>query len=245
MSNDIILSGNEETLKPIITAIIALKQMLDGKDIGQFIGQPIEETVRASPHTTRLIITFYSVQNPPWKSIFPGKRLIRATYKVPDVDKRKMTWRNIKAACGGDNGYMWGRFLTTIGLSNGRQIQAYGATEQDAEERARAFLTLSKADLVTISTTEQKKEGRRATDQFLYKEPTRIYPAYFNIINSQRIVKESLKLLNKESNQKRKSTLSGDFMEYGSGKIDLWRSKEPSESKIMIQRALRPLTDDD
>ncbi|QSJ17687.1 hypothetical protein JYQ62_02070 [Nostoc sp. UHCC 0702] len=245
MSDDIILSGNEETLKPIITALIALKQMLDGKDIGQFIGQPIEEAVRASPHTTRLIITFYSVQNPPWKSISSEKRLIRATYKVPDVDKRKMTWQTIKAACGGDNGYMWGRFLTTIGLSNGRQIQAYGATEPDAEERAKALLSLSKADLVSCSTTEQKKEGRRAADQFLYKEPTRIYPAYFNIINSQRIVKESLKLLEKKGNQKRKSTLSGDFIEYGSGKVDLWKSNAPPDAKTMIQRALRPLTDDD
>lgn len=65
MSNDIILSGNEETLKPIITAIIALRQMLEDKDIGQFVGQPIEESVRASPHTIRLVLTFYSINSPP------------------------------------------------------------------------------------------------------------------------------------------------------------------------------------
>lgn len=245
MTTEIFLSGNEETLKPIITMMIAMHEMLENKDIGQFVGEPIEDVARANPHTVRLTVIYYSVKRPPWKSNVAGKKLIRATYNVPDVDRKKMDWKTIKTVCGGDNGYMWGRYVCTIKLDNTRQIQTYGATDKEAEERARALLTLSKADLISISVSEQKNEGRKAKDQWLHKDATRIYPAFFSIVNSQRIVKESNKALTKERDTRKRAKLSGDYIEYGSGRIPLWVDKEPSIAKAMIQRALQPIDNDD
>ncbi|GAA6621579.1 hypothetical protein [Scytonema sp. NUACC26] len=239
------LSGNEETLKPIITMLVSIHQMIEDKDIGQFLGEPIEDHARVTPHTLKLTLIYYSVNEPPWKSDKPGKKLIKATYNIPDVDKRKMNWKNIKETAGGKNGYMWGRFVCTISLSNGRQIQAYGATEKEAEEQARAFLTLSKAKLAGISISDQKNEGAKAKGTGLYKEPTRIYPAFFSIINSQRILHEQNKALKREKSTRRRSKLSGNYIEYGSGRIPLWVSKEPSVAKVMIQRALQPISNDD
>jgi hypothetical protein len=67
----------------------------------------------------------------------------------------------------------------------------------------------------------------------MHKESTRVYPAYFNVINSNKITKESAKALT----GKRRSKLSGDYEEYGSGRIHLWQDKEPSTAKAMIEKA--------
>jgi hypothetical protein len=234
MPQDFILSGSEEALKPIITMLIAMNQLLENKDIGQFLGESIEEYARANPHNIKLQIVFYSVKSPPWRSEDLSKKLHKATYQIPDIDKRKITWSNIKTACGGKDGYMWGRFRATANLDNGRQMQVYGGTEKDAETRLKELLALSKAKILTLTVAEEKKEGRRAADQYMYKPSVRMYPAFFSIINSKKIIKKSNKQL---LDGKRRSKLSGDYVEYGSGKIQLWVEKEPSTAKQMINSA--------
>ncbi|RAM49477.1 MAG: hypothetical protein C6Y22_22240 [Hapalosiphonaceae cyanobacterium JJU2] len=241
MTREIILSGREEHLKPVITLLLGLYQILEDRDIGQFVGESIENAVRASPHTIRLTVTFYSVQNPPWRTEDPKKRLVRAVYNIPDVKRSNCDWKTIKNACGGNNGYMWGRFKATANLSNGRQMQVNGATEKDAEERLKQLAELGDFKLTSLSITEEKKEGRRAVDQWMYKESTRVYPAYFSIINSKKIIKESGLQL---KDGKRRSKLSGDYVDYGSGRIHLWMNKEPSTAKAMIQKAFTVPPDD-
>lgn len=244
MSTEIILSGNEETLKPIITQMIAMKQMLEDRDIGQFMGYPIEDYVRRVPPTIKLNIVWFSVKQPPFTQKNARGKLIRVNYNIPDCKKSLMKWKLIKEACGGKNGFLWGRFRTTANLSNGRQMQVYGASEQESREQLIKLVALSTAEIVTITTAEEKREGRRAKDKWMYKESTRVYPAFFSITNTQKIINASNRNLLtskpgeiREGTQKRKALLSGDYMQYGSTRIPLWVAKEPSTANRLIAAA--------
>jgi hypothetical protein len=173
-----------------------------------------------------------------------GKRYVRSHCAIPDVKRSALTWDTIKLACGGENGYMWGRFLCTANLSNRRQIQVYGASGAEAEERLKAFVALSTATITSLSISEQKKEGKRATGLLLYKEPTRIYPAYFAILNSQKIAIESK--LEREQRDNRDGrvtpTLGGTFLRTRTQKIPLWGPSEPPDAKAQIREALKVRT---
>ncbi len=185
---EIILRGTEETLKPIITLLIGIAQLLEAKDIGQFVGEPLIENVSAMPHTSKLKLILCNARQPPFTAPVGG-RLIKAEYQIPDINPQKITWQGVKDACGGANGFMWGNWLATSRLDNGRQMHAYGATAIEADNMLERMLTLTTAKSLTRSSTELKKVGRRAKGQGLYREPTRIYPLYFHVINTKRIQK--------------------------------------------------------
>jgi hypothetical protein len=119
---EIILSGNEETLKPIITMCMALAQFFNDRDIGQFVGSPLEDNARAHPHSLRMKLIWYSKKSPPYTNSM-GIRMIKAEYQIPDVNHSSIDWNILKQAMGGSDGYMWGRFVATVKLDNGRQMQ--------------------------------------------------------------------------------------------------------------------------
>lgn len=180
----IILAGPEEALKPVIVQTLSNFQLMENKDIGTFVGSPIDDYLRAKPQSIRLVIQFFNVPSPPWTP--PGdQRLVSATYAIPDVDPVKIDWEKIKIACGHPNGYLWGRWRATGLLNNGRQMQVMGATKDEAEDRLKALLALSKAELLKKpSITEDR--GEDETGSFL-KQPTRVYPAYFTIMNQYKV----------------------------------------------------------
>lgn len=134
MTKEIFLSGSEELLKPVITMLLGINQLLDGKDIGQFVGEPIEENVRALPHTLRMKLIWYAKKEPPYTAAM-GMKLVKAEAQIPDVDPKKLDWATIKQIMGGDNGYLWGRYVATVNLDNGRQMQCYGSTAKEADEQ--------------------------------------------------------------------------------------------------------------
>lgn len=246
MTTDFYLSGSEEELKGAISLLIAINKMLDDRDIGQFVGEPIEEHTRALPHSVRLRVIYYSVKVPPWKGE-NGKKLVQATYNIPDVARAKADWTIIKTAMGGANGYDWGRFRATANLDNGRQMQVYGSTKQNAEERLKALAELSTAKILTLTIAEEEKVGVRATDKWLYKADTRMYPAFFVLVNSKKIIKESNKQLISDNavSTKKRSRLEAQYEEYGTRRIPLWTDTEPSYAKPTIQKALSVSADDD
>lgn len=180
----IILAGPEEALKPVIVQTLTNYQMMESKDIGTFVGAPIDEILRAKPRTISLQIQFFSNQTPPWVKR-GNDRLVCATCSVPDIDPAKLDWEKIKLACGGANGYLYGRYRVTGLLDNGRQMAVYAATAAEAEDRMRALLTLSKAELLKKPTiTEDRTEDTTGT---YLKQPVKIYPAYFTILNQYQI----------------------------------------------------------
>jgi hypothetical protein len=234
---DIILSGTEETLKPIITALIGVYQLLEDKDIGQFVGEPLIENVRATPHTSRLKLILSNVKHPPLKAPIGG-RLIMPEYQVPNINPRKINWQVIKDVCGGKNGFMWGSFLATANLDIGRQMQAYGASAKDADNMLNRMLSLTTGKVVTRGITELKKEGMRAKGKGMYRENARVYPIYCIVINSKRIEKIEKKANNEEKNSKKRSKLRGNYIEKGTGRIPLYTDKEPTFFTENMRKAL-------
>ncbi|MBD1899261.1 hypothetical protein NDI44_08655 [Trichocoleus sp. DQ-A3] len=224
----IVLKGRTQLLKPVITEILAIHQLVESLDMGQFVGYPWEEFVKLKRQTPLCLdIVWYSVPVPPWKKRNKSDRFVRASYAVPDIKRSALDWEQIKTAAGGKNGYSWGRFRATANLSNGGQMQVHGGSENEAEERLKALLSLSTAEIVTLSTTEEKKEGRRAVDKKLYKETTRVFPAYFTVTNREKVITES-----------NLSTLEGDFHET-QGKINLWTEEAPPNLREIIAEVLR------
>ncbi|NEU76950.1 hypothetical protein PI95_031755 [Hassallia byssoidea VB512170] len=237
MADEIILSGSEETLKPIISLLIGVHQLLENRDIGDIVGMPLEEFVRAQPHTIKLTIFWYPNKTPPF-SAGHSEKLVRPYCNIPDVDKKKLDWGIIKQAAGGTNGYSWGRFRATANLDNGRQMKIHASTEEEASKMLKNLAELSTAKILTLSITEEKKEGRREQYQTLFKETTKVYPAYFVVINSEKILVESERQrTQKISNLK--STTKADFKRKRTQKIFLWVDKEPELTKEIIREALQ------
>lgn len=180
----IILAGPQEALKPIIVQTLTNYQMMEDKDIGSFVGTPIDEYLRAKPRTISLQIQLFSNKTPPWMKQ-GTERLVSASYSVPDIDPTKLDWERIKLACGGANGYLYGRYRVTGFLDNGRQMAIYASTADEAEDRMKALLLLSKAKLLKKPTiTEDRTED--ITGSYL-KQPVKIYPAYFTILNQYQV----------------------------------------------------------
>lgn len=166
----LILAGGTQTLKPAIHQALNNYGLVRNRDIGQWVGQPISESSRAKPFRNRLIIQMCAVPFPP----FGRARVVTIT--VPDADRTRIDWDRIRQAVGGANGYTWGRFCATAFLSNGRQMQVYGATEAAAVTRVKALIELSDAELLTLSVSEQQREGAALLNPRLFKEATQVYP---------------------------------------------------------------------
>jgi hypothetical protein len=150
------ITGAEHIIKPQIQQVIHQARIVHNRDIGQIVGQPVEEWRRAKPHTKTVMVIFRDKKEPPWRHP-DGSRCREASYSIPDI----------KA------GVSWGKFRATANLSNGRQMAVYGATAQEAEHKLRDLMKLSTTEIVTLSITEEKERNRR-----LKKEPTRMYPAF-------------------------------------------------------------------
>jgi hypothetical protein len=234
---EIILSGSEETLKPVITLLVAIHQLIENRDIGDIVATPIFEYEKASPATTKITIFFSPNKEPPFRNK-PGKPRIEPYCNIPDIDTRKLTWANVKLAAGGTNGYKWGRFLAIAKLSNNRSMHVYGGDKEEAENRLIALMELSKAKILTLSVTEEKKVGRRAANKVLYKETTHVYPSYFCVVKNEKITVEA----EREQYPVKsgiKGKLVGDFRRVTTKKIPLWTIKEPPNVKEIIREALR------
>ncbi|MBG1268249.1 hypothetical protein [Nostoc sp. WHI] len=235
MSESIILSGTEETLKPIIALLVGIHQLIKNRDIGDIVGVPLHEKVLSEPQTVKLTVFFHPNKEPPFT--FPkGGHQLKPYCNISDIDIRKLSWSNVKIAAGGANGYTWGRFLATANMSNRRQMQVYGGSEKDAEERLIALAELSKAKILTLSVTEEKKVGRRSANKLLYKPTVRVYPIYFVVINNEKILIETERQVRQKGVV---GKLAGDFKRQTTQKIPLWIDKEPSNFKALIKEALR------
>lgn len=224
----IVLAGPEPEVRAQLPAVLAHHQLIESRDIGQIIGENAGDYVRARPlDGLRLKFQLYSVKSPPYISR-NGQRLVRVTVTVPDVQRNLLDWERLRAVCGGVNGYLWGRFKCHAQLSNGRTMMCYGGTPDEAEDRLKMFLTLSSAEIRTLSTIEEKREGERLKNPRLQKEVTRVYPGHVTVINRERILAYDLGKGSKE----------GNFIDKD-GRIDLWRGVKPPDFDEVIQELLR------
>jgi mannitol/fructose-specific phosphotransferase system IIA component len=232
-SNDaevIVLAGPESQVRGHLPAVIATHQILADRDLGQLIGQPVDDYIRPRPFDgLRLQFKLYSLKTPPYARR-GVQRLVEVTVSVSDVSRAALDWDKLRFACGGQNGYIWGRFRAHAILSNGHPLTVYGGTPDEAEDRLRAFLQLSTTEIKTISITEEKKEAQRLINPKLYKETTRVYPAYVSIINRERTLSFDLG----------KRSRDGNYVDKRA-RFDLWRATKPPDFEDKLIELLRRL----
>lgn len=222
----IILAGPTEILKTSVVETLTTYQMWEDRDIGTFVGSPIDEFLRAKPRSISLCIQFYSRQQPPW-SKQGSERIISATCSVPDIDPSKLDWERIKLACGGVNGYLYGRFRVTGFLDNGRQMAVFASTSSEAEDRMKALLALSTSKLLKKPTiTEDRTEDTTGT---YVKQPVRIYPAYFTIMNQYRVPGAPSSGI----------PINGKRYIRKKDRIDLWTTEKPDDFEARIVELLK------
>jgi hypothetical protein len=202
-------------------------RMIHNRDVGLVMGLPVEEYTRAKPQSLRVTIDLYSVKHPPF--FRNTQDLTWATVTIPDVKRSALEWTTIKTAVGGANGYLWGRFRAVAYLDTGRKIICHAGTEEEAEERIKALLRLTTAELTTLNITEEKKAGERLTKRKLQKETKRVYPAYFTVINRQELL---------DPTEGRASTRQKNYRD-AKARIPLWLDKEPANADARIREVLK------
>ncbi|WP_035992524.1 hypothetical protein [Leptolyngbya sp. KIOST-1] len=227
-SEAIVLAGPESEIRGQIPAVLAHHQLIESRDVGQLVGQPFDDYVRARPFEGfRLQFALYSKPAPPYAGT-ERDRLVRVAVQVSDVDRTKIDWERLILCCGGRNGYLWGRFRAHAVLTNNRPLTVYGGTPAEAEGRLKAFLTLTNSEIRTISVTEEKREGSRLKNPKMYKETTRVYPGHLTIINRERL----------ETFDRGQRSLDGNYFDK-KARIDLWRETRPADFEDTIRELLR------
>ncbi len=223
-----VLAGPESEVRGQLTSVLTTHQMIEDRDVGQVIGQPLDDYIRARPlDGIRLQFKLYSLKTPPY-SRRGSQRLVEVVVTVTDVSRAFLDWDRLRQACGGLNGYLWGRYLAKAKLDNGGTLKVYGGTEDEAEDRLRAFLTLSTAEIKGLTVTEEKRTGERLTNPKMFKEVTRVYPGHVSIINRQRTL-----YLDRGS-----PSTSGNYIDKRA-RFDLWRSTKPPDFELKLTELLR------
>lgn len=206
----------QNLMMPAIQQTVTQYRALDNRDVGQIVGMPVQDYARVMPLGLRLKIKLYSVARPPY-SRTGGRKLREVTVSIPDLKPGALDWEQIKAACGGSNGYLWGRFKCICRLSNGRIFTVYANSESEARQRATAFLSLSTAEIETINVSEELKAAKRLEVPGLQKDAVQIYPAYFTVINRDRQLAADLG----------RPTKNGRYRDREE-RIELWPDRRPS-----------------
>jgi len=220
------LAGSERDIRSQLPQVMTNYQMVENRDVGQWIGTPVAENIRNSPNELTLRIQLFSNKTPPVRDA-----LQRASVTLPDVKPSSLDFFKIKDAVGGNNGYTYGRFMAKARLDNGKSIVCYANTSQNAENRIKELAELIEPDILGITVTEEIKTGARANGQPLQKQPIRIYPYSIYVENKQ-------KILNQSTNPQGLPSLEGTYRRK-SNRVEIWPNEKPNDFDLIIQELLR------
>lgn len=209
----ITLRGPQELLKQNVQTALTTHTWVHNRDLGQLVGQPAQDWLRAGTQRRKLTIVFKSKENPPWVAAPGQPRVKEVTYTIPEPDIG-LTWQKIKTAA---KHYTWGKFRATANLDNGRQMAVYGATEAEAERKLRELLTLSSGNLLTLSVSEEKDRHPN-----LRKEAREMYPAYATLL-----IRRSTAELTGTND------LSGNNYAEELRRIELWPDTQPENTPAL------------
>lgn len=167
----VILVGEEKLIRPQILSTISNHRLLHNRDVGQWVGNPVDDAIKAKFLNRKLVIVFRDKEAPPWRH--GNKRCRQAIYSIPDT-RTGLSWKDIKAAA---SAYMWGPYLITAKLDNGRNMQVYGADERSAEKKLKQLLALSTAKALKINGSKEVLVNARNK-----KPVTKMYPCFASVL---------------------------------------------------------------
>lgn len=217
----------QNLLKPAIQTTINQHRLIRNRDIGMVMGLPAEEYTRVKPQSLKLVVTLFSVKEPPFFNR-KSDNFAWVTISIPDVKRSALDWEKIKQAVGGANGFMWGRYRAIAALDTQRKLIVNAASPTEAENMIELLLPMTEGKLQTLNITEEKKAGVRLTRRKLQKESTRVYPAYCTVMNWKELTDPNAGRAN----------LKGNYRQ-AKGRINLWPEKEPLGTKEMFREILR------
>ena len=189
----------------MIQLIIQYENGARSKNDEMWLGYPYEEYVYHHPSSLMVQVHMRLTKTPPWEpnSLINSLKLSSATLPRPYAQipnaKRNITWEQVREAAGGQNGYDWGRFYAVARMGEelaekigkGNQIKCYANNKANAIQRVEAFAALSNSRILTMTSGEEEQtKGQRAVDINFRKNPIRVYPAWFIVIND-RLVRDA------------------------------------------------------
>lgn len=228
MSDDeiFLFYGREELIKPQILMLINIKQMLDGRDVGQIIGSPIHQLPHNIPKASSVVIHLFDKSTEPF-----GNCKTTPQITIPNVDRDKIAnWQALKQACGGKNGYQHGPAWATATLANGYKLTVQGAANKSlAKTRVKALAVFSEApnEIIHMNNSQDEEIGVSAPGNTFYKERVTVYPGYIAVCNQRRIAKG-----------KRGSADYFGKLKRQQAKFNLWTEEPPPGYAEMIREAL-------
>lgn len=215
----IVLSGTKQELKPMITGILATHQILQNRDVGQWVGEPIEYDFRAGVSDITVHLHYVNKKEPP----FYGKNIRKAVVRISDCKRSQLNYETILRLAD-PTGYQWGRFMATGKLSNNRKIVVSGASPEIAKSRVYDLLPLQSAELLVINIVEHTKEAKRKVNTDLQREATQIYPEKAVIV-----------VQNETATGKGKAHNDGKNRALKTYSFPLWTGIEPADYKESIR----------
>ena len=168
---ELVLSGPQQLIEQSVDQTLAAHQMLYNRDMGQIVGIPADHYPRAELQTRVLVVCFKDKDHPPFRTAQgPCKQVF---YSIPDA-KRGLSWQTIKNAA---RKFTWGPYRATALLDNRRQMAVHGSTPAEAEGKLRELVSLSTADIVQLSISDEKVRNPARV-----KRPTLVYPCYATLV---------------------------------------------------------------
>lgn len=187
------LAGTITQVVQHIWQIWNFRQVMKQQNLSMVLGYPLSEAMQRRPHqgvSITFILTNY--QTPPFY-----KRSDRLDFKqvqitVPFVDKAKVSFNALRAACGGNGGLNWGKTRAMAAVCDNPdfyqgsrfmpQVWCAGETYAQAKSNIKNFMLLSSGKIVKIS------EGKIDDDELLNplnkpNPPAKVYPAHCFITN--------------------------------------------------------------
>jgi len=231
----IVIAGREQTVRATVMTALATHQMVNNRDVGQYVGSPVNEQMaqQAPTSTLTLRIIYYPVPTPPFtkESMLArdlGSRWVTTDIKIPFIDPSDLTWQKIKFAAG-LHGRNKGK-VRCYGYLAGRKLEVFGQSEYVAEQWLKEVSELSEAKrtLTGIGFSRRQRNPASSNNLDELHPVVRVFPAYA-IILSQKL---SVDRMNG------RPTLQGNFTEQ-SQRIELWTETEPSYCNEILQEMKR------
>lgn len=243
-----LLLGDVPQLESQISLIMAMRQLFENYQPNNFwLGYPYEEFLFKNPAPLMIQIHWRLKPSPPWEpdDLMERLQLNRATLPRPYVtllvDRKKISWLNVKTAAGGIGGRNWGPHYAVGHLKQSIEggemyvkapsVKLYSSSEKNALEALNNVLQLAPPTSYTVTTgQEQQNMGMRAIDPGYRKPIVKVFPAWFTIINYKLV-----EFARQRPTQDR-STMLGKLMKKW-GKIPLWHQTAPQG----VDEAIREL----
>lgn len=175
----ILLAGPQELVKAQLVEEIQQRRYLEDKDLGTMVDPQIKEIMLASsPLELYGVVIFEAIDKQA-----PGRR---PEFRLPALKRSVLDdYEKIRAACGGANGYMWGRWVAKATTSTGHPMIVRGGSASIAETRLRALAELCDLQILTVNITEELKADQRLSTPALQADSKQVLPIKLIIYNRQ------------------------------------------------------------